>query len=284
MDAIDAGVKVQSLYWNEPQILMLAQPEQNGTTWGKTAHPMSFLTALYMIDINLVVSLCTDCTPGGELVYWKWNHSGGERGNLLGTWRGKVEGHVGGPSNCLHSTKGICAQKHLYQMVAERSSKHSWTFLTVLGASWRKKWFYWKKWLLWVILSEGDPPDTSMAMRLNPPDLGKCRTYERYRQELKAWQKVTDIPKTKKGIDIALSLPQDSGESGLRENYLMKLNWRTWRKKMGWEFWLIFLTKLLVKMISVIAWKNLKTTVVDQMRQFWIIYQDLTRNITDSRS
>ena len=80
---------------------------------------------LYIIDINLVVSLCTDYTPGGELVYWKWSHSGGEIGNLLGTWRGKVERHVGAPSNCLHSTKGIYAQKHLYQMVAERSSKHS---------------------------------------------------------------------------------------------------------------------------------------------------------------
>ena len=70
---------------------------------------------LYIIDINLVVSLCTDYTPGGELVYWKWSHSGGEIGNFLGTWRGKVEGHVGAPSNCLHSTKGIYAQKHLYQ-------------------------------------------------------------------------------------------------------------------------------------------------------------------------
>ena len=71
---------------------------------------------LYIIDINLVVSLCTDYTPGGELVYWKWSHSGGEIGNLLGTWRGKVERHVGAPSNCLHSTKGIYAQKHLYQV------------------------------------------------------------------------------------------------------------------------------------------------------------------------
>ena len=52
---------------------------------------------LYIIDINLVVSLCTDYTPGGELVYWKWSHSGGEIGNFLGTWRGKVEGPCGGP-------------------------------------------------------------------------------------------------------------------------------------------------------------------------------------------
>ena len=74
------------------------------------------MSVLYIIDINLVVSLCTDYTLGGELVNWKWSHSGGEIGNLLGTWRGKVEGHVGAPSNCLHSTKGIYAQKHLYHI------------------------------------------------------------------------------------------------------------------------------------------------------------------------
>ena len=71
------------------------------------------MSVLYIIDINLVVSLCTDYTPGGELVYWKWSHSGGEIGNLLGTWRGKVEGHVGAPSNCLHSTKGLCSEAPL---------------------------------------------------------------------------------------------------------------------------------------------------------------------------
>ena len=135
---------------------------------------------------------------------------------------------------CLHSTKGIYAQKHLYQMVAERSSKHSWTILTVLGASWRKKWLYWKKWFLWVILPEGDPPD-NMAMRLNPPDLSKCRTYERYRQELKAWQEVTDIPKTKQGIAIALSLPQDSGESGIREKVFDEIELKDLKKENGLE-------------------------------------------------
>ena len=33
------------------------------------------MSVLYIIDINLVVSLCTDYTPGGELVNWKWSHS-----------------------------------------------------------------------------------------------------------------------------------------------------------------------------------------------------------------
>ena len=86
--------------------------------------PFLVSVVLYIIDINLVVSLCTDYTPDGELVYWKWSHSGGERRNLLGMWRGKVEGHVGAPSNCLQSTNGIYAQKHLYHFMSLLFTEH----------------------------------------------------------------------------------------------------------------------------------------------------------------
>ena len=90
-----------------------------------------------------------------------------------------------------------------------------------------------------MILPEGDPPD-NMAMRLNPPDLSKCRTYERYRQELKAWQEVTDIPKTKQGIAIALSLPQDSGESGIREKVFDEIELKDLKKENGLEILINF--------------------------------------------
>ena len=97
-----------------------------------------------------------------------------------------------------------------------------------------------------MILPEGDPPD-NMAMRLNPPDLSKCRTYERYRQELKAWQEVTDIPKTKQGIAIALSLPQDSGESGIREKVFDEIELKDLKKENGLEILINFLDKTLGK-------------------------------------
>ena len=51
-----------------------------------------------------------------------------------------------------------------------------------------------------------------MATRLAvvAPNLNDCKTYENYKRELKAWANVTDIPKTKQGNVIALSLPNSS--------------------------------------------------------------------------
>ena len=37
----------------------------------------------------------------------------------------------------------------------------------------------------------------------------KEKSYERFRQELLAWKEITDLDKTKQGIAIALSLPED---------------------------------------------------------------------------
>ena len=125
-------------------------------------------------------------------------------------------------------------------MVAERSSKHSWTILTVSGVSRREKWLYWKR-------SEDDPPDTSMAMRLNPTGLSKCITYERYRQELKAWQEVRNITKIKPVIAIALSLPQDSGESGIKEKVFEQIELRDLNKENGLEILINFLDKTIGK-------------------------------------
>ena len=49
-----------------------------------------------------------------------------------------------------------------------------------------------------------------MAMKITPPDFNKCKTYERYKLELKAWQEVTDIAKKKLGIDCPLAKETDS--------------------------------------------------------------------------
>ena len=59
-------------------------------------------------------------------------------------------------------------------------------------------------------------PTFSMASKLQPPKFvtGKC--FELYKQELLAWQKVTDLDLKKQGIYIALSLP-DGDESKIRE-------------------------------------------------------------------
>ncbi len=53
-----------------------------------------------------------------------------------------------------------------------------------------------------------------MALRISPPDLEKCGSFERYKQELKAWQLVTDVEKKKQGVAMALSLPEKGNTIG----------------------------------------------------------------------
>ena len=44
-----------------------------------------------------------------------------------------------------------------------------------------------------------------MALKINIPVF--IDNYERYRIELEAWREITDLPKPKQGIAVALSLP-----------------------------------------------------------------------------
>ena len=62
-----------------------------------------------------------------------------------------------------------------------------------------------------------------MSMKINPPDFSKCATYERFKQELLAWESVTELPKKKRGIAVALTLPTDH-ESGIREKVFDELS------------------------------------------------------------
>ncbi len=38
-------------------------------------------------------------------------------------------------------------------------------------------------------------------MKINPPDF-RNKSYERYKQELQAWQEITDLAKAKQGIAV----------------------------------------------------------------------------------
>ena len=44
-----------------------------------------------------------------------------------------------------------------------------------------------------------------MALKINNPVF--IDNYERYRIELEAWREITELPKAKQGIAVALSLP-----------------------------------------------------------------------------
>ena len=51
----------------------------------------------------------------------------------------------------------------------------------------------------------------TVGVRVNIPTLNlKNRNYEGYKQELKAWREITDLPKNKQGVAVALSLPEPS--------------------------------------------------------------------------
>ena len=56
-----------------------------------------------------------------------------------------------------------------------------------------------------------------MATQIQPPIFNSAKkTYEHYKQELLAWPKVTDLPKSKQGLVIYLSLP-DEDEKRIKE-------------------------------------------------------------------
>ena len=48
-----------------------------------------------------------------------------------------------------------------------------------------------------------------MMTLTNPPVLGKGKSFEIYRKEILAWGELSDLPKSKQGIVVALSLPED---------------------------------------------------------------------------
>ena len=86
-----------------------------------------------------------------------------------------------------------------------------------------------------------------MAMKINPPDFSKCKSYERYKQELKAWRIVTDLPKKKQGIAIALSLPEDGDETGIREKVFEELELEDLERDTGLDTLIAFFDKNLGK-------------------------------------
>ena len=84
-------------------------------------------------------------------------------------------------------------------------------------------------------------------MKINPPDFSKCATYERFKQELLAWESVTELPKKKRGTAVALTLPTDH-ESGIREKVFDELSLEDdLNKDTGFTKLITFLDKHLAK-------------------------------------
>ena len=84
-----------------------------------------------------------------------------------------------------------------------------------------------------------------MEIKINPP--GLCsKSYELYKLQLLAWREVTYICKTKQGIVIALSLPENE-EFHIKEKVFKQVSLDDLKKKNGLDILIQFLDKHLKK-------------------------------------
>lgn len=82
-------------------------------------------------------------------------------------------------------------------------------------------------------------------MKINLPKF-QGKTYEQYRIELTAWREVTDLDKSKQGIAIALSFPEQD-EHKLREKIFSELSIDDLKTDNGFNKLLDFLDRKLLK-------------------------------------
>ena len=77
-----------------------------------------------------------------------------------------------------------------------------------------------------------------MVLEINVPVF--IDNSERYRIELEAWREITDLPKAKPGIAVALLLPSESS-SGIRDKVFEQLTITDLKAENGFETLLAFL-------------------------------------------
>ena len=109
-----------------------------------------------------------------------------------------------------------------------------------------------------------------MAMKINPPTMLK-KSYERYKQELLAWKLVSDVAKSKQGIVVALSLPEDH-ETQIREKVFDEMDLNELKKEDGLEKLLTFIDSKLGKDL---------TDCLEKFEEFENIQRDSEQSIVD---
>lgn len=73
-----------------------------------------------------------------------------------------------------------------------------------------------------------------MATKINPPKYSQSKSYELYKQELLAWKEITELEKKKRGVAIALTLPEDD-DSKIREKVFYHIKLEDLKKETGLE-------------------------------------------------
>jgi transposase InsO family protein len=109
-----------------------------------------------------------------------------------------------------------------------------------------------------------------MSYKLSPPDLGS-KSYERWKQELLAWQEITSLDKKKQGIAVALSLPEND-ENRVRGKLFAELKLDKLKQDDGMKQLVDFLDKHLGK-----------DDIVDSLEKFEE-FEDCKRSTTQTIS
>lgn len=84
-----------------------------------------------------------------------------------------------------------------------------------------------------------------MSVKIQPPEL-RGKAYERYKNELKAWAEITDLGKSKRGIAVALTLPEQH-ESRIREKVFDQMKLEEIKAEDGLDKLITFMDKHLGK-------------------------------------
>ena len=98
------------------------------------------------------------------------------------------------------------------------------------------------------------------STKINPPLYnGEDKNFSRYKIELKMWAEVTELPKAKMGIVVALSLPEND-KTRIREQVMEDVKLEDLKKDDGLETLIKFMEKNWEKMIWKTVWKNMKSS------------------------
>ena len=85
-----------------------------------------------------------------------------------------------------------------------------------------------------------------MTTKINPPSFNSTKSYERFKQELLAWRKITELSKNNQGIAVALSLPDDD-ENKIRDKVFNQIALDEQKDEDGLNILIAFLDKHLGK-------------------------------------
>ena len=85
-----------------------------------------------------------------------------------------------------------------------------------------------------------------MTTGINPPSFSSAKSYERLKQEILAWREITELSKTKQGIAVALSLPEED-ESQIKDKVYDQISLDDLKSEDGLNILITFMDKHLAK-------------------------------------